>query len=131
MWCLLCVIARATHKLPVLLFLTLTQQHTDMHKHTLILHFSVTIICHSIYCLHYYISVTATSLSYGLFLICLFLLLYQVNKRKWSENDNTISLNENDIVIDVPSCWASTSKYCATLGHKANHSMPNNAKYDV
>ena len=43
-------------------------------------------------------------------------------------NDNTISLDEN-IVIDVPVKYADLSVYCATLGHKANHSFQPNCKY--
>ncbi len=31
----------------------------------------------------------------------------------------------------VPAEWSSTTAYCATLGHKANHSFTNNAMYDV
>lgn len=54
---------------------------------------------------------------------------FQVDSRPWSENNNTISLND-DVVIDVPKEWNDIHKYNASLGHKANHSPNNNAKYD-
>eukprot|EP01083_Nonionella_stella_P072254 194666_1 len=52
------------------------------------------------------------------------------DSREWRTNDNTLSLND-EIVIDVPEAFSSTSSYCASLGHKANHSFENNAKYDL
>lgn len=54
----------------------------------------------------------------------------EVDSRDWSANGNTLSLDENT-VIDVPAEYASTDVYCATLGHKANHSKEPNCKYDV
>ena len=54
----------------------------------------------------------------------------EVDSRDWSVNGNTLSLDE-DTVIDVPAEYASTDIYCATLGHKANHSKDPNCKYDV
>lgn len=52
-----------------------------------------------------------------------------VDDRDWSFNDNTISLNQ-ETVIDVPKELSSTNSYCASLGHKANHSFRPNCKYD-
>lgn len=54
----------------------------------------------------------------------------EVDARDWSLNDNTLSLDE-DTVIDIPAECASTKTYCATLGHKANHSKHPNCKYDI
>ncbi|EGC33243.1 hypothetical protein DICPUDRAFT_154738 [Dictyostelium purpureum] len=52
-----------------------------------------------------------------------------VNERSWDLNSNTISLN-SDVVIDVPSHLSSTSQYCATISHKANHDLnKKNAEY--
>ena len=51
-----------------------------------------------------------------------------VDSRDWKLNDNTISVG--DAVIDVPKQYANTQRYCATLGHKANHCFDNNAVYD-
>ena len=53
----------------------------------------------------------------------------EVDARDWSLNDNTLSLDK-DTVIDIPAEYASTKTYCATLGHKANHSKHPNCKYD-
>ncbi|XP_061757526.1 histone-lysine N-methyltransferase SETD7 isoform X1 [Nerophis ophidion] len=54
----------------------------------------------------------------------------EVDKRDWALNGNTISLDE-DTVIDVPQPFDQTERYCASLGHKANHSFTPNCKYDV
>lgn len=51
-----------------------------------------------------------------------------VDRRGWSANSNTISLDD-DTVLDVPAEHASTARYVASLGHKANHRLPNNAEY--
>ena len=53
----------------------------------------------------------------------------EVDGRDWSLNDNTISLDD-EVVIDVPQGWSSVERYCASLGHKANHSSDPNCKYD-
>lgn len=53
-----------------------------------------------------------------------------MNNREWHLNDNTISLDENT-VIDVPSNYSSLTRYCASLGHKANHSFEPNCKYSL
>ncbi|KAI4879319.1 hypothetical protein NFI96_022624 [Prochilodus magdalenae] len=53
----------------------------------------------------------------------------EVDGRDWSLNGNTISLDE-DTVIDVPEPFNLTENYCASLGHKANHSFTPNCKYD-
>ena len=53
----------------------------------------------------------------------------EVDGRDWALNNNTISLDE-EVVIDVPQIWSSTDRYCASLGHKANHSSTPNCKYD-
>ena len=47
--------------------------------------------------------------------------LWEVNRRNWSLNENTISLRGGYWVIDVPPHWSDCAKYCASLGHKANH----------
>ncbi|XP_066920719.1 histone-lysine N-methyltransferase SETD7-like [Clytia hemisphaerica] len=52
-----------------------------------------------------------------------------VDSRDWKYNDNTISLDQ-EIVIDVPAEFSSTTSYKASLGHKANHSFTPNCKYD-
>lgn len=54
----------------------------------------------------------------------------QVDNRDWALNGNTISLDE-DTVIDVPQPFDQTERYCASLGHKANHSFTPNCKYDL
>ena len=46
----------------------------------------------------------------------------------WDLNDNVINLDEQT-AIDVPPPLTPTSAYCASLGHKANHSRANNAEY--
>lgn len=51
-----------------------------------------------------------------------------VDRRPWSCNSNTLSLDD-DVVIDVPPPFDSLKHYKASLGHKANHSMVNNAEY--
>eukprot|EP00794_Sanderia_malayensis_P007172 gene7172-7978_t len=53
----------------------------------------------------------------------------EVDARDWILNSNTISLDD-EIVIDVPEEMSDTKVYCASLGHKANHSFTPNAKYD-
>ncbi|KAM3612496.1 uncharacterized protein V6R79_009175 [Siganus canaliculatus] len=53
----------------------------------------------------------------------------EVDNRDWALNGNTISLDE-DTVIDVPQPFDQTERYCASLGHKANHSFTPNCKYD-
>ncbi|XP_056295072.1 histone-lysine N-methyltransferase SETD7 [Pseudoliparis swirei] len=53
----------------------------------------------------------------------------EVDSRDWALNGNTISLDE-DTVIDVPQPLDQTEHYCASLGHKANHSFIPNCKYD-
>ncbi|XP_060783257.1 histone-lysine N-methyltransferase SETD7 isoform X1 [Neoarius graeffei] len=53
----------------------------------------------------------------------------EVDARDWSMNGNTISLDE-ETVIDVPEPFNHTENYCASLGHKANHSFTPNCKYD-
>ncbi|XP_072898824.1 histone-lysine N-methyltransferase SETD7 isoform X1 [Hemitrygon akajei] len=52
----------------------------------------------------------------------------EVDSRDWSLNSNTISLDD-DTVIDVPEPYNSTKQYCASLGHKANHSFTPNCIY--
>lgn len=54
----------------------------------------------------------------------------QVDSRDWALNGNTLSLDE-DTVIDVPEPHNHVSKYCASLGHKANHSFTPNCAYDM
>ncbi|XP_053559659.1 histone-lysine N-methyltransferase SETD7-like [Bombina bombina] len=45
-------------------------------------------------------------------------------------NGSTISLDD-ETVIDVPEPYNETAKYCASLGHKANHSFTPNCIYDT
>lgn len=52
----------------------------------------------------------------------------EVDEREWSLNCNTISLDDST-VLDVPPEYSSTSNYCATLAHKANHSSSPNCQY--
>ena len=52
----------------------------------------------------------------------------EVDERDWDENDNTISLND-EVVLDVPIDQLSIGVYCASIGHKANHSFTPNAMY--
>ena len=52
----------------------------------------------------------------------------EVDGRDWSENSNTISLDD-ETVLDIPLKYSSVDKYCATLGHKANHSQTPNCEY--
>jgi histone-lysine N-methyltransferase SETD7 len=52
----------------------------------------------------------------------------QVDRRSWDDNSNTISLDETT-VLDVPNKYAMLSCYCASLGHKANHSRTPNCEY--
>uniref|UniRef100_F6YBN1 SET domain containing 7, histone lysine methyltransferase n=2 Tax=Monodelphis domestica TaxID=13616 RepID=F6YBN1_MONDO len=54
----------------------------------------------------------------------------EVDDRDWDLNGNTLSLDD-ETVIDVPEPYNHTSKYCASLGHKANHSFTPNCIYDV
>lgn len=64
---------------------------------------------------------------------------YKAERRKWSENSNTISLIDDDpdghdIDIDVADAWSLTTAYCASLAHKCNHDFEpakQNAKYDM
>jgi histone-lysine N-methyltransferase SETD7 len=55
----------------------------------------------------------------------------KVDRRPWSENNNTITVDDH--VIDIPPQWSSTDKYCASLAHKANCSDLKriNSKYDL
>ncbi|XP_022057095.2 histone-lysine N-methyltransferase SETD7 isoform X1 [Acanthochromis polyacanthus] len=53
----------------------------------------------------------------------------EVDSRDWALNGNTISLDE-DTVIDVPQPFDQADRYCASLGHKANHSFTPNCKYE-
>ena len=52
----------------------------------------------------------------------------EVDTRDWSVNNNTLSLDEST-VIDVPEEYSTTDAYCASLGHKANHSFNPNCEY--
>uniref|UniRef100_G3UIW3 Histone-lysine N-methyltransferase SETD7 n=1 Tax=Loxodonta africana TaxID=9785 RepID=G3UIW3_LOXAF len=54
----------------------------------------------------------------------------EVDSRDWAFNGNTLSLDE-ETVIDVPEPYNHISKYCASLGHKANHSFTPNCIYDM
>ena len=52
----------------------------------------------------------------------------EVDAREWALNGNTISLNA-ETVLDVPAEYSSVDVYCASLGHKANHSEEPNCEY--
>jgi hypothetical protein len=54
----------------------------------------------------------------------------EVDDRGWALNDNCLMLHD-DLVIDIPPAFSSTSTYCASLGHKANHGLDPNAMYDL
>ncbi|XP_043982095.1 histone-lysine N-methyltransferase SETD7 [Gambusia affinis] len=54
----------------------------------------------------------------------------EVDSRDWALNGNTISLDD-DTVIDVPQPFDQTERYCASLGHKANHSFTPNCQYEL
>jgi histone-lysine N-methyltransferase SETD7 len=53
----------------------------------------------------------------------------ECDAREWSENDNVMSINEHT-AVDVAPAWVSPSKYCASLGHKVNHSFTPNARFE-
>ena len=52
----------------------------------------------------------------------------EVDARDWTLNQNTLSLDE-ETVIDVPQSASSLDVYCASLGHKANHSHNPTCEY--
>ncbi len=52
----------------------------------------------------------------------------EVDSRDWSLNEYTITLDDH-VVLDVPNDSVTLDKYCATLGHKANHSSHPNCEY--
>ncbi|XP_075471127.1 histone-lysine N-methyltransferase SETD7 isoform X2 [Ascaphus truei] len=54
----------------------------------------------------------------------------EVDDRDWALNGSTISLDD-ETVLDVPEPYKITTKYCASLGHKANHSFTPNCIYDT
>ena len=52
----------------------------------------------------------------------------EVDERDWMINQYTITVDE-EVVLDVPFGYTKVSQYCATLGHKANHSEKPNCEY--
>ena len=54
----------------------------------------------------------------------------RVESRDRPRSDYRIRLNA-DLDLDIPDHSLSTSVYCATLGHKANHSFLPNATFDI
>jgi hypothetical protein len=76
----------------------------------------------------------------------------EVDAREWEANANALSVDadedlgeggegegeeegegedgDGEVCVDVPAAWATTDRYCAALGHKANHSFSNNAQYE-
>ncbi|GAM18508.1 hypothetical protein SAMD00019534_016830 [Acytostelium subglobosum LB1] len=48
--------------------------------------------------------------------------------RDWEFNRNTMYLDK-ETYIDIPPEWSTSDKYCASLGHKANHDLNNNTVY--
>lgn len=53
----------------------------------------------------------------------------EVDQRGWSENTYTMILDE-EIILDVPAPYTGIDQYCATLGHKVNHSFTPNCVCD-
>lgn len=53
-----------------------------------------------------------------------------VDSREWEANANALSIADEE-AVDVPPPWDSVSRYCASLGHKANHCFSNNAQYEL
>lgn len=53
----------------------------------------------------------------------------EVDKRDWSKNCNTMVLDD-ETILDVPEPYCSSQFYCATLGHKVNHSFNPNCEFD-
>merc|ERR1712154_4941 len=52
-----------------------------------------------------------------------------IDNRSWDFNSNTLTIND-EFCVDIPSELASIDKYCATLGHYANHNwLKQNAQY--
>ena len=51
----------------------------------------------------------------------------EVDAREWALNGNTISLNAKT-VLDIPAEYSCVDVYCASLGHKANHSAEPNCE---
>ncbi len=45
--------------------------------------------------------------------------------RPWDENVNTILVDDSSFALDIPKPLHTLDKYCASLGHKANHSKKN------
>ena len=52
----------------------------------------------------------------------------RTDKTPWSQYGITLN---GAINLDVPEEYRDTSNYCATLGHKCNHSFKNNARQVV
>ncbi|EGG13759.1 histone-lysine N-methyltransferase [Cavenderia fasciculata] len=50
------------------------------------------------------------------------------DERDWSFNSNTMFLDK-ETYIDIPPSHSLTTQYCASLGHKANHSFQHNTVY--
>ena len=50
--------------------------------------------------------------------------------RERPRSDYRIGLNV-DLDLDIPDTCVDTSAYCATLGHKANHSFTPNGSFDL
>eukprot|EP00003_Mantamonas_plastica_P032292 TRINITY_DN8724_c0_g2_i1.p1 TRINITY_DN8724_c0_g2~~TRINITY_DN8724_c0_g2_i1.p1 ORF type:complete len:424 (+),score=142.16 TRINITY_DN8724_c0_g2_i1:65-1336(+) len=50
----------------------------------------------------------------------------EVDARDWKENNNAISLDSDEIAIDVPPNEFPFATYRASSGHFANHAAPNN-----
>lgn len=92
-------------------------------------------------------------------LVCLYggirLTQTQCDARSWEDNANCVTLHKcgapasegeasseassseggsagesGDVVLDIPRAFNTMEKYCATVGHKANHSDSANAYYD-
>jgi histone-lysine N-methyltransferase SETD7 len=57
--------------------------------------------------------------------------IHQIDRRKWEQNQYTLQIDD-DVVVDLDPYHSKTSHYCATLGHKANCLIGQqaNAKYD-
>ena len=56
--------------------------------------------------------------------------LHMLHIRERPRSDYRIGLNV-DLDLDIPDTCVDTSAYCATLGHKANHSFTPNGSFDL
>ena len=55
---------------------------------------------------------------------------HMLHTRERPRSDYRIGLNV-DLDLDIPDTCVDTAAYCATLGHKANHSFTPNGSFDL